>query len=49
MQNPFETILQFQKFSKFISQKINFFHCFDPYTAKMRNMKSEKNIFSALL
>ena len=42
MQNPFQTILRFQNFFDFF-QKIIFFHCFEPYTAKMRNMKSEKN------
>ena len=44
VQNPFQTILRFQNFFKFF-QKINFFYCFKPYIAKVRNMRSEKNHF----
>ena len=29
-------------FQVFFYRKINFFHCFDPYAAKVRNVKSEK-------
>ena len=32
-------------FQVFFSKNINFFHCFEPYTAKVRSMRSEKNHF----
>ena len=47
MQNPFQTILRFQKFFKFFFPTINF-HCFEPYTAKVRKVKSAKNNFLVL-
>ena len=37
------------EFFKFFFQKIIFFHCFEPYIAKVRNMRSEKNHFSCSL
>ena len=42
MQNPIQTIWRFQIFQVFF-RKINFFYCFDPYTAQLRKMKSAKN------
>ena len=42
MQNPIQTMLRFQIFQVFF-QKINFFYCFDPYTAQVRKLKSAKN------
>ena len=47
VQNPFQTILRFQKFFKFFFPTINF-HCFEPYTAKVRKVKPAKNNFLVL-
>ena len=44
MQNPIQTIIRFEVFFR----KINFFYCFDPYTAQVRKEKSAKNHFFVL-
>ena len=47
MQNPIQTMLQFQIFQVFFSKNY-FFYCFDPYTAQVRKLKSVKNHFLVL-
>ena len=45
VQNPLQTILRFQNIFNVFFQSINFFHGFEAYTAKVKNMRSEKNHF----
>ena len=47
MQNPIQTILRFKMFQDFSKNKF-FFHCFTPYTAQVRKVKSAKNHFSVV-
>ena len=50
VQSSIQTILRFQNFSKFFFYKKSiFFTVSNPYTAKVRNMQSEKNYFLVLL